>query len=116
MEITMAKQINFDDLPLVPAVCAQHVCETEYTGNEVSSLARCQSLIDKIEHLRQKMTLADIEQFCQYVDKRCRDAYDVKAQWFMKCLKGKTGRNQLYVWIQHWLSAFLIKSATLQHL
>lgn len=64
----------------------------------------------RIEALRQAMTSEQVQEFCRQVDIRCRAAYEVRADYFMKCVNSKTnrGRDQLIeVWFRHWLVSFL---------
>lgn len=99
---------SYDDLHLVPSIVASRICELTYTGREMRDGHR-QSFVAEIEKRRQAMTADDIRAFCKETDERCRAAYEAKADFFMMCVRSKTnrGRDQLYVWVTHWLSAFL---------
>lgn len=99
--------MKYEDLPLIPSLIAQCVAERTYQGEEFA--ARHPIYIAEIEAARQKMTPAQIEEFVQLSDDRCRAAYQAKRQWFIKCLKGNQGRDQLYLWASHWLAGFLIE-------
>ena len=64
----------------------------------------------RVEALRQKMTPERIAEFARLVDEKCRAAYEKRAPWFMKIAQSKTnaGRDQLYIFVAHWLHAFLL--------
>lgn len=103
----MAKRKTYEDLHLMPHLIAERVCGIPYTGQELSSPP---SWVDKIEKRRQNMTNDDVHEFSQLADQRCKAAYEIKADWFMKCVRSKTnaGRDQLYVWLTHWLASYLM--------
>lgn len=106
----MAKKIAYENLPFLPTIMADAVCGRRYTGEEISSDHQDSREIEKIEALRQKMTLEQIREFGDACDERCRQAYTRSAEWFIKCVKakGNAGRDQLLdVWIPHWMAAYL---------
>ena len=101
----MPKKTPYDQLPLLPNLVAETVCATPYTGAEWRDGGSLP--IAKIEANRLAMTSEDIRAFADSCDERCRKAYDANAKWFLDCVKNDTGRDQLYVWITHWLAAHL---------
>ncbi len=107
LEEAMAS-MAYDDLAIIPSIVAKSVVEEPYTGYEYSNQGHFN--VESLEAKRLAMTLEDRQRFIDYADKRCRDAYEAKADWFMKIIRSKTnaGRDQLYVWISHWLNAFLV--------
>jgi hypothetical protein len=86
------------------------VCE-QYRGLEVSDAARDARKVNRVECLRRALTVAQRLQFVRYADQYCRDAYAVKAEWFAKCLKARNGREQLRIWIGHWLSGWVAENS-----
>lgn len=103
----MAKRTKYEDLPILPTVAADYVCGQPYTGKEWS---RHDPLPwEKIEAKRQKMKSEEIREFGDLCDARCKAAYEAKADWFEKIVKAKgdRGRDQLYVWLTHWMAAYL---------
>lgn len=98
---------SFDDLPFLPSVIADTVCRQTYTGAEL--LDSIPLAVAKIDGRRLLMTEDEIRQFAEDCDTRCRQAYGRKDRWFMKCVraKGNAGRDQLYLFISHWLAARL---------
>lgn len=98
---------RYEDLPLLPHVIAETVCSQVYDGSEISY--NSQSQILAVEAKRQQMTSEEIAEFASLCDTRCRLAFTNRAEWFRKCVRSKSnrGRDQLYVWIRHWLAAFL---------
>jgi hypothetical protein len=100
---------SYEQLHLLPHVIARAVCERPYTGQEFTPGMCPGDVIKKIEVLRQAMTLERVAVFVDCVDARCRQAYQAESPWFLKCVRarGNRGRDQLYVWITHWLAAFL---------
>jgi hypothetical protein len=103
------KRIAYEDLPLLPSIIASTVCGREYKGQEFSLGMLHPDDVAKYEALRQKMTPKQIDAFADYVDERCKYAYDNKVSWFMKIVraKGNAGRDQLYVWVTHWMTSWL---------
>lgn len=97
----------YDDLHLLPYIAAETVVNTPYDGSELSSEARCSATIQKLETARQALTPEERETFVKWADQRCRGAYHANVKWFRDCLRGNQGRDQLYVWMRHWLAAFL---------
>lgn len=104
---------NYDELPILPWLVAETVANKSYTGAEWSPSVRNSYSVEKVEALRAKMTVKDIQDFSEWADARCREAYKRKALWFMKIANSKTnsGRDQLYVWVSHWLSSWLSNPA-----
>jgi len=100
----------YNNLPFLPALIAEMFCRQGYTCIEHSDGVRSQSFVDEVEKLRQAMTAEQVEEFSNLCDIRCRWAYDAKVKWFDKIVRAKdnSGRNQLYIWISHWLSAYLL--------
>lgn len=111
------RRLAYENLPFIPFFIAETVCEEEYTGIEVSIKHRSQSQVDKIESLRKAMYRESIADFATLANQWCLDAFNVRADWFMKCAKSKTdaGRDQLYMWIRHWLSAYLTNPVKFRH-
>jgi hypothetical protein len=105
----MAKKTPYDMLPLVPTIIAETVCSQPYTGAEWSKGALPSSDIAKVEIARQKMTKAQIREFSDLCDQKCRAAFEAGAKWMTACVKakGNRGRDQLYVYISHWLASYL---------
>lgn len=106
----MAKFVKtYENLPILPYLIAETVCSQKYTGMEISSQSIRYSDVEKTEALRLKLTSQQIEEFADWVDRRCRYCYENNVNWFMKIIKSKnnSGRDQLYVWVSHWLSAYL---------
>ncbi len=103
------KRKPYDMIPLIPTLCAEAVMAEVYTMSEVSDQCRSGIIAEKIEAKRQKMTIKQRNEFADLCEERCRKAYAIEAEWFEKCVKGKgnEGRGQLYMWIRHWLSAYL---------
>lgn len=99
----------YDSLALDPKIVAYSVATQKYTGIELSEKLRSDKQINRIESRRSLMTDSDIKDFIETVDSRCRVAYEAGVDWFMKCLKDNRGRDQLYIWVSHWLSAFLCR-------
>jgi hypothetical protein len=106
---------SYDQLHLIPSLIAKVVCETPYTGKECNNM--CSYSVEKTEKERQKLTPEEINTFVVTADILCRKAYEMKASWFINCVKsGNRGRDQLYVWITHWLASYLTnKEAFIQH-
>lgn len=98
----------YEQLTLLPSVIAKTVCEQEYRMQEMSEAARCDREVAKTESLRKAMTPEQVEEFACICDASCKAAYESKAKWFMQCVRrGNQGRDQLYVWLRHWMAAFL---------
>lgn len=102
----------YHDLHLLPYIVADTVCQQPYTGSEWSWHLRNPHNVAKTEQLRQAMTPEQQREFCQLVDQRCRAAYVARADWFKRCLHGTSGRDQLYIWVSHWLAAYLANPAS----
>ena len=105
----MNKEIPYNHLPLLAYPIAEAVCETPFES-EFSDRGTSSEEVARVEALRQKMTRSQIGGFARRIDDHCREAYRVKAPWFMKCVRSKTnaGRDQLYAWVRHWLHAYLL--------
>lgn len=103
------KRCSYEELSLVPYFIANSVCGTVYTGHECKNLSAEHIL--EIESARKLMDSKKISEFCEQVNNRCRQAYEAKSEWFEKCVnaKGDSGRDQLSIWIIHWLAAYLKK-------
>ena len=103
------KTQSYDDLPFLPQMIAETVCGQEYRMQEYSEGNRSERLSAPIEEKRKAMTPGQIEDFASQCDDRCREAYAARAKWFMDCVgaKGNAGRDQLYVWLRHWMVAYL---------
>jgi hypothetical protein len=104
--------IKYEDLPFLPWLIGETVCQREYKGQEFRPGTVSSQWIAKYEALRKKMTEAQIRDFGLHVDWKCKAAYEAKAKWFMKIIKakGNAGRDQLYVWATHWMVAWLGKN------
>lgn len=101
--------MKYDQIPFIPSLIASVVLETVYTGQDISIRLRNQRTVDQVESLRENMSEEDRDEFVRLVDNRCRRAYAAQAEWFMKCVnaKGDKGRDQLYIWVFHWLASYL---------
>ena len=100
------KRIPYDELTLQPHVIAKMVVTSPYDGRELSNNPAY--MVTKVESLRQQMPELHQQAFVQACDNRCREAYEIGADWFMACLNGNRGRDQLYNWVKHWLASYLI--------
>lgn len=105
----MAKRTKYHDLHLIPTIIADGVIETPYKMQEYSEYLYSQKEVDKVEKLRLALTFEQKREFADYVENRCELAYRAKAEWFEKCIKAKgdIGREQLKMWITHWMCAYL---------
>jgi hypothetical protein len=108
----MKKIPPYENLPFLPAMIAETVCGEEYTEQEYSEGLRNKERAYKVEVKRQAMTPEQVEAFAKYVDERCKIAYELKADYFMKIVKakGNQGLDQLYVYVRHWLVSRLSTS------
>lgn len=108
----MKKKTDYFDLPFLPNIIADTVCAREYKQQEWSVGLRSAREMAKIEALRLKMTQDQIDEFSNHCDEKCKMAYENENKWFMDIVKarGNKGRDQLYVFITHWLSAYLVKN------
>lgn len=106
-------RVPYDQLALLPYAVANAVCVREYTRREVplvwgGGLCLSADQVAQVEGRRQKMTTADVREFEELTDARCCAAYSARAEWFEKCVKGgNPGRDQLHVWVEHWLASYL---------
>ena len=103
------KQIAYDELPIIPAMIAESVCQRPYTGAEWSWTIRDASTVERIEAARQRMTLEQVRAFSDACERLCHAAYDAGAKWFCELARARdnSGRDQLYVWASHWLASYL---------
>ena len=103
--------MKYNELPLLPDVIAKTVCAQEYKMQEYSSGVRTPEYIERVEPLRKAMTPEQVEEFAKDCDKRCEEAFNAKCKWFQDCIKakGNRGRDQLYLWIRHWMVTYLLK-------
>jgi hypothetical protein len=103
------KAIAYEALPFLPYLIAETICEQEYKMQEFSEGMRSEKDIAPVEEKRKAMTFEQIREFGTQCDARCRAAYTAKAKWFMDCVNAKAnyGRDQLYVWLRHWMVAYL---------
>ena len=101
----------YEYLPFLPALIAEEICGEPYTGREWGLAHHSPSMADRVEAARQKMTPEQVERFCQEVDARCQAAYAADARWFLRCVRAPddSGLRQLYIFVRHWLSAYLLK-------
>jgi hypothetical protein len=112
---TVKRCKKYEDLTLLPAIIADAVCGREYKGEEYSDALRDSRMAERVEALRKKMTQEQVNEFCQLADNRCKRAYECRAPWFEKLLRHSDGgRDQLYVWLSHWLSSYLINPELLK--
>jgi len=109
MPRTIAPPANYEELPFLPYLIAETICEQEYKMQEYSEGMRTQRDIEPVEAKRKAMTFEQIRDFGTKCDAKCRQAYEAKAKWFMDCVnaKGNAGRDQLYVWLRHWMVVYL---------
>ena len=100
---------DYDDLPFLPYMLANTVANRPYTGQEWAFGIVSPEEVADIEALRQKMTVDDIARFETEVEDRCRKAHKNKARFWVNVINasGNKGRDQLYIWITHWLTGFL---------
>jgi len=105
----MARRRPYEDLPFLPGFIAEIVAQDPYKGQELSTYARNQWDVDRIEARRQRMTDAEVVEFADAVDARVKAAYEARARWFEKILRapGNRGRDLLYMYIRHWLASYL---------
>lgn len=101
--------VPYFQLQFVPTIIADEVCQQVYTGQELSRSLRNSAWINTIEQRRLAMTDQQRSIFASLCETRCFDAYERQAEWFEKCVKSKSnrGRDQLYVWVRHWLASYL---------
>lgn len=106
----MKKKTPYDYLPIVPTIIADTVVGEVYTGSEVSDHSRCGRTVTAVEAVRSGLSMDERREFADLCEKRCRAAYEADAEWMLKIGRSKTdrGRDQLYVWIRHWLSAYCL--------
>ena len=99
----------YEQICFLPYMMAEMVANQPYTGQEWSEGIRSAANVEKYEALRQKMTPEQINEYAKWVDRRCRYCYENNVEWFMKLVKSKTnqGRDQLYVYMGHWLASYL---------
>ena len=99
----------YEDLPLLPNIIAEKVCSEPYLGTEMSEGVRDAAFISRTEAARRKMTPDQVREFADLCDAKCKAAYNSKAKWFVTLAKAKDnrGRDQLAVWITHWLASYL---------
>jgi hypothetical protein len=105
----MPKKVPYDRIPLVPPIIAETICSQPYTGAECSEGALSPSDISKVEIARQAMTQTQIREFSDLCEGKCRAAYEAGAKWMVERAraKGNRGRDQLYVYMSHWLASYL---------
>ena len=101
------KRIAYDSIVLIPRIVAETTAATPYTAIEYKY--GCPAHVAEVEKKRLAMTPAMVKQFVETCDRRCRAAYACRAKWFEKIARSGTnwGRDQLYVWMSHWLDAYL---------
>jgi len=100
---------NYDNLPFLPNLIGETVATQPYTEAEFSEGLRSAARIERIEAARRAMTPEAVREFADLCDTRCRLAYAADAGWMMECARAKdnSGRNQLYVYVSHWLASYL---------
>lgn len=100
---------KYENLSILPYLIGETVATQPYKGIEIGNQSCIYVDIEKTEALRLKLTYQQIEEFADWVDRRCRYCYENNVDWFMKIVKSKNnaGRDQLYIWVSHWLSAYL---------
>lgn len=103
----MFMKTKYEDLPLLPTILAEVVASTPYCGQELSRNCRDDTRIREIELKRQHMTPEQVRDYSNWCDRRCKAAYEARVKWFLKIVKKPDGREQLMVWLSHWLAAFL---------
>lgn len=98
--------IPYDQIALLPYLIAETVAGRPYTGQEWSDQLSSSHII---EAKRAALTPEEVADFASWCDRRCRNAYENKASWFMRCenARDNSGRDQLYVYTTHWLVAYL---------
>jgi len=102
-------KLPYENIALLPNLIAETVSNTVYRGQEWSEGVRDSSRIAMFEQHRLAMTVESRNEFCELCDARCKRAYEADAKWFMKCVnaQGNSGRDQLHVWLTHWLTSYL---------
>ncbi len=100
---------SYENLHLLPYLIAETIALQPYTGEEISLQLRNAAHVAEREAQRQALTPAQVTEFAQWCDNRCREAYRSNTQWFVKIVKSKhnQGRNDLYAILAHWLAAYL---------
>lgn len=105
----MPKKVPYDRMPMVPAIIAETVCSQPYTGAEWSEGAVSHAQISRVEIARQAMTQAQIGEFSDLCERKCKAAYEADAKWIVECVQatGSRGRDQLYIYMSHWLASYI---------
>ncbi len=105
------KRTPYDMLPVLPAVIAEAVLGEEYTGQDLSPMLRSGRMVALVEAGRRALSQSERELFELLCERRCKAAYEVRAKWFSKCVTvgSNAGRDQLYMWIRHWLPAYILE-------
>lgn len=101
------------ELPIIPAMVAEMVASRPYTGAEWSDKYRYRAEVERIESSRQALTPEEVRAFSDACERFCHDAYDAGAEWFIKIAlaSGDQGRDQLSIWVAHWLSSYVTDKA-----
>ena len=104
------KKIDYCKLSIVPAIIANVVLGEVYTGVEMSLRNRDFNQVQKVEAKRQTLTPEQRSEFADLVEKRCKNAYDADADWMLRIARSKTnrGRDELYMWVRHWLASYCL--------
>lgn len=87
-----------------------HVALNPYDGSEFSVRSKMDT--EMIETLRKSLwggEFYDVSEFNNACHKFCRDAWEAKADWFMKIVRSRKKEPHLLLlsWIQHWMTAYL---------
>jgi hypothetical protein len=107
---------SYEDLSFLPGIIASTVCGREYRGEEMSLALRSQRTVERVEGLRRAMTQEQVDEFGELADERCKAAYEGGMPWFDEVVKarGDRGRELLYMWITHWMAAYLVSPETMR--
>ncbi len=102
--------MSYQDLPFVIHIMADTILQRPYSGKEAGELKLSSAEISELEKRRLNLTEEQKYEFRRLCDARCKLAFDLKFSWFMKCVKakGNLGRNKLFVFLTHWMAAYLL--------
>lgn len=107
---TSQASVPYDDIPVLPSIIAETVCSEVYTGQEWSLQRRPGiAYIERIEAARKAMTPEQVREFAGLADTWCHKAYEQRVSWMLDAAEAKdsSGRDSLYVFIRHWMVAYL---------
>jgi hypothetical protein len=103
------KRTKYEHLPFKFDVMAEAVCSRPYTGEEWSVSARpSSSEISEIDGKRQRMTASQVREFADICDARCKASYEARTPFLQRIIDAEDGRDELYMWLTHWLTSYLM--------